>query len=121
MALFNDCVFGRRFLLERGGEEAAKKTEKREEISETKAPSATGRKKIKQEQKTRTLEEIIASMIPIEKAILYAIETGNYYASDIFEIANKELKKMGSSTRHYSEFKKKFYEFSKKPPEGKAL
>ena len=25
MALFNDCVFGRRFLLERGEEEAAKK------------------------------------------------------------------------------------------------
>jgi len=34
---------------------------------------------------------------------------------------NTELKKMGSSTRHYSEFKKKFYEFSKKPPEGKGL
>ena len=121
MALFNDCVFGRRFLLERGREEAAKKAEKREEISETKAPLSTKEKKIKQEQKTRTLEEIIASMIPIEKAILYAIGTGNYYASDIFEIANKELKKMGSSTRHYSEFKKKFYEFSKKPPEGKGL
>lgn len=32
-------------------------------------------------------------MTPIEKAILYAIGTGNYYASNIFEEANKQLKK----------------------------
>jgi hypothetical protein len=47
MALFNDCVFGRRFILEREG--MAKKADKREEISEIKAPSATEETKIKQE------------------------------------------------------------------------
>ena len=69
----------------------------------------------------RTLEEIIASMLPIEKAILWAIGTGNYNASEIFEEGNKKLKAMGYSTAHYSEFKKKFYEMAKLPPEGKGL
>jgi hypothetical protein len=35
-------------------------------------------------------------MTPIEKAILYAIGTGNYYAPDIFEIAFAEKFKMPS-------------------------
>jgi hypothetical protein len=48
MALFNDCVFGRRFLLEREGI-TEKADKKREEISEIKAPSATEETKIKQE------------------------------------------------------------------------
>ena len=69
----------------------------------------------------RTLEEIIASMEPLEKAILYAIGTGNYTASDIYEAGNKKLKAMGYSTQQYSKFKKKFYELSKLPPKGKGL
>jgi len=31
------------------------------------------------------------------------------------------LKEWGCSTRHYRDFKKKFYEFAKLPPEGKGL
>lgn len=69
----------------------------------------------------RTLEEIIASMEPLEKAILYAIGTGNYTASDIYEAGNKKLKAMGYSTQQYSKFKNKFYELSKLPPKGKGL
>ena len=76
---------------------------------------------LKEEAKTRTLEEIVATMSPFEKAILWAIGTGNYNASDIYVEGNKKLKEMGCSTRHYSEFKKKFYEFAKLPPEGKGL
>ncbi|MCP8313115.1 MAG: type IV secretory system conjugative DNA transfer family protein [archaeon] len=73
------------------------------------------------EEKPRTLEEIIATMTPLEKAILWAIGIGNYNASEIFEEGNKKLKDMGASTRHYSEFKKIFYELAKLPPEGKGL
>ena len=75
----------------------------------------------KDKNQVRTLEEIIASMTALEKAMLYAIGTGNFLASDIFEEGNKYLKKMGASTRKYAEFKKKFYELSKLPPEGKGL
>lgn len=53
MVPFNDCVFGRRFLLERGEEEAAKKAKKIEEVSGTKAPSAIEENMIKQEQKNK--------------------------------------------------------------------
>ncbi len=53
--------------------------------------------------------------------MLWAIGTGNYQASDIFIEANKKLKSLGDSTCHYSEFKNKFYELSKLPPEGKGL
>jgi len=73
------------------------------------------------EKKSRTLEEIIATMTSLEKAILWAVGTGNYFASDIYEVGNKKLKDMGASTRKYSEFKKKFYELAKLPPEGKGL
>ena len=45
----------------------------------------------------------------------------NRRKESITRTKNKELKKMGSSIRHYSEFKKKFYKISKKPPEGKGL
>jgi len=75
----------------------------------------------REKNQVRTLEEIIASMTALEKAMLYAIGTGNFLASDIFEEGNKQLKKMGASTRKYAEFKKKFYELSKLPPEGKGL
>lgn len=53
--------------------------------------------------------------------MLWAIGTGNYQASDIYEEGNKKLKSLGVSTSNYSEFKKKFYELSKLPPEGKGL
>jgi hypothetical protein len=73
------------------------------------------------EEKPRTLEEIIVTMDYLDKAILWAIGTGNYLASDVFEEGNKKLKAMGHSTCHYSEFKKRFYQLSKLPPEGKGL
>ena len=60
-------------------------------------------------------------MTPFEKSILWAIGTGNYLASDIYEEGNRKLKEWGCSTRRYKEFKKKFYEFAKLPPEGKGL
>ena len=41
------------------------------------------------EERPRNLEEIIATLSPFEKAILWAIGTGNYHASDIYEVANK--------------------------------
>jgi hypothetical protein len=72
-------------------------------------------------KRARALEEITASLTPLEKAMLFAIGTGNYQASDIFGEGNKKLKALGASTCHYSEFKKKFYELSKLPPEGKGL
>ena len=100
-------LFGKKYLMKRKPKEIEK------EVIEKPA--------LKEEAKTRTLEEIIATMIPFEKAILWAIGTGNYNASDIYEEGNKKLKDMGASTRHYSEFKKKFYEFAKLPPEGKGL
>ncbi|MEA2090502.1 MAG: hypothetical protein U9O89_07100 [Thermoproteota archaeon] len=60
-------------------------------------------------------------MSSVERAILWAIGTGNYFASDIYQVGNKKLKDMGCSTRHYSKFKKKFYELTKLPSEGKGL
>lgn len=73
------------------------------------------------EKKSNALQEIAASLTPLEKAMLWAIGTGNYMASDIYEEGNKKLKSLGASTSNYSEFKKKFYELSKLPPEGKGL
>lgn len=105
--------FGRKYLRERGVLKRRKKKEAKiepEKIEEKKA-----------EEGPRTLEEIIASMEPLEKAILYAIGTGNYLSSDIYEAGNKKLKAMGYSTQQYAKFKKKFYEMSKLPPQGKGL
>ena len=42
------------------------------------------------EEKPRNLAEIIATMTPLEKAVLGAIGIGNYHSSDIFEEANKK-------------------------------
>ncbi len=104
--------FGRKYLRKRKILEKEKEAEAKiePEIEEKKA-----------EEGPRTLEEIIASMEPLEKAILYAIGTGNYLASDIYEAGNKKLKAMGYSTQQYAKFKKKFYEMSKLPPQGKGL
>ena len=107
-SIADGVLFGKRYL------------EKRKFLEKPKLKEKVELKKPK-ESKVRTLEEIIASMTPLEKAMLYAIGTGNFLASDVFEEANKYLKKIGASTRKYSEFKKKFYELSKKPPEGKGL
>jgi hypothetical protein len=79
---------------------------------------AVKEKVVEGEEKPRTLEEIIATMTPLERAILWAIGVGNYNAADIYEEGNKKLKEWGCSTRKYSEFKKKFYEFAKLPQEG---
>lgn|GEM_PF-3138435 len=38
------------------------------------------------------MEEIIATMTPLEKAILWAIGVGNYTSADIYEEGNKKLK-----------------------------
>ncbi|MDD2666635.1 MAG: type IV secretion system DNA-binding domain-containing protein [Methanocellales archaeon] len=115
--LLDKCQFGKKYLLERRGWEREKELVKDKGIIKTEEKPVFKAK----EEKPRTLEEIIALMDYLDKAILWAIGTGNYYASDIFEEANKKLKLMGASTRHYSEFKKKFYELSKLPPEGKGL
>ena len=104
--LLKETFFGRKYLRKRKPKEIEKE--------------AVEKPALKEEAKIRTLEEIIATMTPFEKAILWAIGTGNYNASDIYEKGNKKLKEMGCSTRHYSEFKKKFYEFAKLPPEGKG-
>ncbi len=74
-----------------------------------------------EKKKSKTLEEITASLTPLEKAMLWAIGTGNYAASDIYVEANKKLKSLGASTRDYSEYKNKFYELTKLPPQGKGL
>jgi hypothetical protein len=79
---------------------------------------AVKEKVVEGEEKPRTLEEIIATMTPLEKAILWAIGVGNYNSADIYEEGNRKLKEWGCSTRKYSEFKKKFYEFAKLPQEG---
>ncbi len=114
--LLKEHLFGRKYLKER-------KFPKEEEPKEEKLKKlgTTKEKEKKEEQQPRTLEEIIASMTPLEKALLHSIGTGNYNASDIFEQGNKKLKALGASTKKYSEFKKKFYEFSKLPPQGKGL
>jgi hypothetical protein len=103
------CLFGKKYL------------RKRKEIMKEIIKEPLEREVAKKEEKPKTLEEIVATMTPLEKAILWAIGTGNYFASDIYEVGNKKLKDMGCSTRHYSEFKKKFYELAKLPPKGKGL
>ena len=111
--ILNSCQFGKNYLKPRRKSEA-EKTEKKKAEKRLKTEKVT-------KESPRTLEEIIASMPPLEKAILWAIGTGNYNASEIFEEGNKKLKAMGHSTCHYSDFKKKFYEMAKLPPEGKGL
>jgi hypothetical protein len=105
--IISQTVFGKKYLLERKPKEVKKVVEK---------PILK-----EEEEKPTNLEEIIATMTPFEKSILWAVGTGNYLASDIYEEGNKKLKEWGCSTRHYKEFKKKFYEFAKLPPEGKGL
>jgi hypothetical protein len=99
-----EIVFGRKYLLERKVKEVKEKVEVKPTEEE--------------KEKLTTLEEIVATMTPLEKAILWAIGVGNYNSADIYEEGNKKLKEWGGSTRKYSEFKKKFYEFSKLPQEG---
>jgi hypothetical protein len=102
--LMEEIVFGRKYLLER-------KTKEIKEKVEVKPAEEEG-------EKPTTLEEIIATLTPLEKAILWAIGVGNYNSADIYEEGNKKLKEWGNSTRKYSEFKKKFYELAKLPNEG---
>jgi len=101
--LMEEIVFGKKYLLER----EAKEVEMKVEV-----------KPAEEEEKPTTLEEIIATLTPLEKAILWAIGVGNYNSADIYEEGNKKLKEWGHSTRKYSEFKKKFYELAKLPQEG---
>jgi hypothetical protein len=103
------CLFGKKYL------------RKRKEIVKETIKEPLEKEVAEKEEKPKTLEEIVATMTPLEKAILWAIGIGNYFASDIYEVGNKKLKDMGASTRHYSEFKKKFYELAKLPPKGKGL
>jgi SHS2 domain-containing protein len=102
--LLAEVVFGRKYLLERRQKEVEKKVEEK--------PSG------EEKEKMTTLEEIVATLTPLEKAILWAIGVGNYSSADIYEEGNKKLKEWGCSTRKYSEFKKKLYEFAKLPKEG---
>lgn len=108
--LMKKLQFGKRYLRKRKVLEEKTKIEAKEKPKEEEI-----------EEGPRTLEEIIASMEPLEKAILYAIGIGNYTASEIYEKGNKKLKAMGYSTQQYAKFKKKFYEMSKLPPKGKGL
>jgi hypothetical protein len=101
--LMEEIVFGKKYLLER----KAKEVERKVKV-----------KPAEEEEKLTTLEEIIATLTPLEKAILWAIGVGNYNSADIYEEGNKKLKEWGHSTRKYSEFKKKFYELAKLPQEG---
>ncbi len=105
---------------ERDGKPRPKVIAKPEEITKPKDEFSQGEIPL-HEKKSRALQEITASLTPLEKAMLWAIGIGNYQASDIFIEANKKLKNLGASTCHYSEFKKEFYELSKLPPEGKGL
>jgi hypothetical protein len=107
--ILKKCLFGKKYL------------RKRKEIPKETIKEPLEKEVIKKEEKPKTLEEIVATMTPLEKSILWAIGIGNYFASDIYEVGNKKLKDMGASTRHYSEFKKKFYELTKLPPKGKGL
>jgi hypothetical protein len=102
--LMEEIVFGKKYLLERKAKEVKEKVEVKPAEEE--------------EEKLTTLEEIIATLTPLEKAILWAIGVGNYNSADIYEEGNKKLKEWGHSTRKYSEFKKKFYELAKLPQEG---
>ncbi|MFZ3168279.1 MAG: type IV secretion system DNA-binding domain-containing protein [Candidatus Methanoperedens sp.] len=123
--ILEDYHFGLKYLKPRRKpqlietKEKGKKSEIKEAI-EVKAeiPQSETRPELK---KSKAFEEITASLTPLEKAMLWAIGTGNYLASEIYEEANKKLKSLGASTSNYSEFKKKFYELSKLPPEGKGL
>jgi hypothetical protein len=119
-------LFGKRYLLER--EEIEREYQARlNEILESKHISKSEEeKKAKEEKKQpkkqpRTLEEIIASMEPIEEAMLYSIGIGNYLSGEIYQAANERLKEKGISTQDYSQYKDRFYALSKKPPEGKGL
>ncbi len=102
--VLKQTFFGKKYLLERKPKEVKKVVEKPIPKEE--------------EEKPGNLDEIIATMTPFDKAILWAIGIGNYKASDIYEEGNKKLKEWGCSTRDYSEFKKKLYEFAKLPKEG---
>jgi Cdc6-like AAA superfamily ATPase len=102
--LMEEVVFGKKYLLERKQKEVKEKIEVKPAEEE--------------KEKLTTLEEIIATMTPLEKAILWAIGVGNYNSAEIYEEGNKKLKEWGCSTRKYSEFKKKFYELAKLPQEG---
>jgi hypothetical protein len=102
--LMSEVVFGRKYLLER----KPRKVEEKVEVKPTE----------EEKKKLTALEEIIATMTPLEKAILWAIGVGNYNSADIYEEGNKKLKEWGCSTRKYSEFKKKLYEFAKLPQDG---
>ncbi len=73
------------------------------------------------ETKTTTLEEITATLTPLEKAVLWAIGAGNYSASDIYEETLNKIKSFGGSKCDYSEFKNNFYTLTKLPPNGKGL
>jgi len=66
-------IFGKKYLRER----------------KPKAKAKVEKKILREEERPRNLEEIIATLSPFEKAILWAIGTGNYHASDIYEVANK--------------------------------
>jgi hypothetical protein len=99
-----EIVFGKKYLLERKAKEIKEKVEVKPAEEE--------------EEKLTTLEEIIATLTPLEKATLWAVGVGNYNSADIYEEENKKLKEWGHSTRKYSEFKKKFYELAKLPQEG---
>jgi hypothetical protein len=103
--LMGEVVFGRKYLLER----------KPRKVEEEKVEGKTAEE---EKEKLTALEEIIATMTPLEKAILWAIGVGNYSSADIYEEGNKKLKEWGCSTRKYDEFKKKLYEFAKLPKEG---
>jgi len=70
--ILNDIVFGKKYLLERKQKEVEK--EVKAEIAE------------EEKEQLTTLEEIIATMTPFEKAILWAIGVGNRY---IYEEASK--------------------------------
>jgi hypothetical protein len=102
--IMKGIVFGRKYLLER----------------KPKTAEAKAREKPPEEEKEEmtTLEEIIATLTPLEKAILWAIGVGNYTSAEIYEEGNKKLKEWGCSTRKYLEFKKKFYEMAKLPKDG---
>ncbi len=78
-------------------------------------------KPVSEQPEAITLEEITATLTPLEKAMIWAIGTGNYQASDIYEEGNKRLKEWAAPTKDYSEFKNNFYTLSKHPPEGKGL
>ncbi len=73
------------------------------------------------ETKTTTLEEITATLTPIEKAILWVIGIGNYQATDIYEKAYEKVKSFGGSKIDYTEYRNNLYILAKHPPQGKGL